>query len=301
MKREALYSSDDVLRVLNQNTDGYVHSVFKNSLNGRFGDRLVHIGDANNGLVPFGIGLAESDIRELLRAVRTNMTAYWQKDDRSLIFGRADEVISLDEVKMLDPFFSRYTVEPIILKRNMRTVITKLMEEGWQCGFEEKFGDCMEAIFSFSPWMQTHPVLQQIDNLKHDLVGSQNMDKETLFDFWIGRGKGLTPSGDDFLVGVVGMLTATATLPEAFKTGLSEYIRKKGEKRTTQVSLEYFRYTLQQKFSSHVKNACLALLKEEETAVDNAATELIKIGHTSGADTLLGILLGCQCALIMRG
>lgn len=118
-----------------------------------------------------------------------------------------------------------------------------------------------------------------------------DISKENFPDKIIGRGLGLTPSGDDVLVGLLAILKATGKnkgLVEKIKNS----IENNGRTKTTDISYEYLDYAVQGKFSNIVKETCIDLIMGDKYKVLNSAMNLIHMGHTSGMDTLKGILLG---------
>ena len=91
-----------------------------------------------------------------------------------------------------------------------------------------------------------------------------------------GRGKGLTPAGDDILLGYA----------------LIEYLHKKSIKLiygnyTTDISKQYF-----DAFNRGYVNEYMFDLFSKD--VEEAVLNITKIGHTSGYDLLFGIFLGIK-------
>lgn len=96
----------------------------------------------------------------------------------------------------------------------------------------------------------------------------------------LGLGIGLTPSGDDFLCGV---LAAAAMRGCGLPAALSSQILQNLD-RTNRISGEFLRCACEGRFSSAVAGLPLA------KSADEIAFSFSKIGHSSGADTLNGIL-----------
>jgi hypothetical protein len=113
-------------------------------------------------------------------------------------------------------------------------------------------------------------------------------DEERQLDYWVGRGPGLTPSGDDLLVGLAAVMHwATYPWPgEVF----SRYLMQRGHERTTAVSCEYLHYIAQGIASVEV-NALLEAMGDQRCC-PAAFSRMLALGHTSGADTIVGILCG---------
>ncbi|HDI5866843.1 TPA: DUF2877 domain-containing protein, partial [Escherichia coli] len=108
---------------------------------------------------------------------------------------------------------------------------------------------------------------------------------------WLGKGPGLTPSHDDTLSGMLlaawyyGALDARSGRPFFACSDNLQLV-------TTAVSVSYLRYAAQGYFASPLLHFIHALSCPKRTAV--AIDSLLALGHTSGADTLLGFWLGQQ-------
>lgn len=94
----------------------------------------------------------------------------------------------------------------------------------------------------------------------------------------IGRGLGLTPSGDDVLIGIILILNI---LNE--KDKLNKIINVADLTRTNKISKKFLEFA----FKGYFSDSILKLLKEKD--IEKTIEEILKTGHTSGADTLLGI------------
>ena len=117
----------------------------------------------------------------------------------------------------------------------------------------------------------------------------------------IGLGPGLTPSGDDFLVGCLrGLWLIRSKSQGAGQTlgRLQEGLLPDLDARTTRVGAEFIRYALEGAFAEGLDRAALALLAPSHPqVVQSAITGLLAQGETSGTDTMLG-LLTCLEALL---
>jgi len=67
---------------------------------------------------------------------------------------------------------------------------------------------------------------------------------------------------------------------------------------TTPVSANYLRLAAAGGFSERLESTALALLAPDEGDVAGAARSLIEIGHSSGTDSLVGLLLGTSALLL---
>ena len=106
----------------------------------------------------------------------------------------------------------------------------------------------------------------------------------------IGFGEGLTPSGDDFTVGIVWaacvLPRARAQLLPSFDEALAPLLHK-----TNDVSAQMLRFALEGRFSEPL----VRLAQARQPADRFAALEAVaSIGHTSGRDTLCGVHFGLK-------
>lgn len=106
-----------------------------------------------------------------------------------------------------------------------------------------------------------------------------------------GLGPGLTPSGDDVLAGA---LVALAVRPPADADVLRERMVSAVAGRTTRISLAYLDAAARGE-AGETWHRLLALLPEDSPAgLLPAVRRVMAFGETSGADMLMGFILGMQ-------
>lgn len=106
----------------------------------------------------------------------------------------------------------------------------------------------------------------------------------------IGLGIGLTPSGDDFLCGVLAGLILRNGTNHPFSLALQEQIVQKLPD-TNDISRAFLNCALQGQYSEAVCSLCHAAEEAQLSAAFSA------IGHSSGMDTLCGILYALTLSL----
>ncbi|MDO5746052.1 MAG: DUF2877 domain-containing protein [Actinomycetaceae bacterium] len=104
----------------------------------------------------------------------------------------------------------------------------------------------------------------------------------------VGLGLGLTPSGDDFLVGSLAVLHLAGPFSDLMAI-VSEAINSQLEQ-TTVVSRHFLHFAVEGFFHSSVFKAAQAALVGTKDDVVTAFTELSTLGSSSGYDTLMGIV-----------
>jgi hypothetical protein len=110
----------------------------------------------------------------------------------------------------------------------------------------------------------------------------------------IGLGRGLTPSGDDVLVGCLRGLWLLPWNPPAVDQMLDcvrHALLPELNARTTRVGAEFIRYALDGAFAEVLDQVARSLLAAcHPLLVQSAVNRLLAQGETSGTDTLLGLL-----------
>lgn len=112
----------------------------------------------------------------------------------------------------------------------------------------------------------------------------------------IGLGYGLTPSGDDFLVGYMAGLWCTAGgIPSRirFLTALGSELSA-ASRNTNEISCAYLRSAANGHVSEPIAKLAQQLDQANNMSSIRAATQAaLQVGHTSGSNGVLGLLLGC--------
>jgi hypothetical protein len=143
-----------------------------------------------------------------------------------------------------------------------------------------------------------HTIVPAMQRALSDGISGQLLDAARRL---IGLGPGLTPSGDDFLVGYLrglwllsrdhaGICDILERLREALLPTL--------ETQTTRVGAEFIRYALDGAFAEVLDQAAEALMNPTHPQpVQSAIHTLLAQGQTSGTDTMLGLLSSLEALL----
>lgn len=108
----------------------------------------------------------------------------------------------------------------------------------------------------------------------------------------IGLGPGLTPSGDDALVGIEAGLHALGRPTAGFLAGALDDI----DERTTTVAATLLRHAARGEFAERIHRLLAELLGSDDVAIPGAIERAVAWGATSGADCLVGVLCGLDVA-----
>jgi len=125
-----------------------------------------------------------------------------------------------------------------------------------------------------------------LDDLGAAIVRGDRAGVVHAADRLIGRGPGLTPSGDDALAGVEAALHAAShPLAGSVSGALNDL-----DRRTTTVSAAMLRHAVRGEAAERIHRLLAAALGPTTVGLLEAIREAVAWGATSGADTLAGVL-----------
>jgi hypothetical protein len=122
-----------------------------------------------------------------------------------------------------------------------------------------------------------------------------NLTDSSAVNALIGLGSGLTPSGDDILVGyMAGLWCTTRDQDERMKfvSNLGKAIIYQSQQ-TNEISRTYLYHAVQGQVSSRLADLAGAISRGEKSGHIASCTEVaMQVGHTSGTDSVTGLLIG---------
>jgi hypothetical protein len=257
---------------LKNNGSGRVHSKFKNGLNVQFSDSLIYISCIGTPLSAFGLNIEEQKLKQILDAANIGDVVV-NKDDK-LLFYTISQIISI-------PYKNIEQVDlklPKIQCNNSDVSDTKLYHSLTSMKLEKSIGIELDGATG-----------EYIELLLNSDKNNLNINS-TIINFFSGRGKGLTPSGDDILIGFTLALMMFGNYESWIRVLKTEIT----ENTTTMISVAYLR-ALTVGFTSEYFIQLVKLIDEEDIDVIEETIKKVKsIGHTSGNDTLFGFSLGLK-------
>lgn len=253
----------------------FVHSVFEHSINIEIPEELclVTVHSFAHVSLPGSFYVPDLSARE----VKAGMTVSW--DRNQLCIGTM--VISLDPEQESDDL-KLYEMSDD--KTVFRTAVCRSMLEEKRMQ-DHKTGAGMEQVYNC--------LYQNLETYFQSLIHRDETEGRKALKKCIGLGFGLTPSGDDMLCGILGFQCVYD--PSAF--AWTSRLLQPELTRTNRISASYLGWACKGYASSLVKNVIYGLKAceiEEHRFMDENTEELLKIGHTSGADLLEGILLAAE-------
>lgn len=280
---------------------GRVHSLFENGINLAMGDTLIFVGTAKNGRLPFGIQMGQESVNRLRRHVRRDDTIVAEGAD-TIHFLHPDGPLSLDLAQAV-PFQYEIRSDRYHDVRDLfheHEFLKACLAWGVPTGLGVEWDRFLAN--EYRPDEPQYAVVRQAVQLLDALLSGMVQAVEAPLHYFLGRGPGLTPSGDDFLVGVL----AVHKLTRAFHPECVAVLRHMVEREaiTTDVSRAYLLHALHGRFSDKVTRVMNAMIMEdigdmedivEIEEIEDAAQlntyveQMLQTGHSSGIDTAFGI------------
>ncbi|HEU4361730.1 MAG TPA: DUF2877 domain-containing protein [Mycobacterium sp.] len=250
-----------------------IHSVFDTAVNLRAGVRLITC-TSRRLAAPHGVELTVGDLRRLRDYGRQHSAAslYWNTCRHQIAdMTGALAVRSAPNRIVFDPLL------PVI------------GPSGWASGVASFIGHLAHRrpLTGFgADWPALITEKRLVDAVA-SIVGGR-VDDTVLY--WLGRGPGLTPSGDDILIGVLAALWSAGVLTGESMAALRQPLESAARTRTNDISAEYLHYACRGMAAGPLHDLLVALHGRRPAAVGDVVDRLAIYGHTSGADIALGAI-----------
>ncbi len=280
--QECSYLAKDILC---RYVSGTIHSIFRDSFNFQCGPRFVHVSTERLGRVPFGLVLNSESMEVLLSKLKIGDQILWHIDTQELVFSETGILLSFSKALQYSGKIQYMGLN--VSDANLNTMMSFLFSCEKQCGLGISIQEALEPQYN----------IPGNGNQLYGLVFcDMNRDVKAIeqtIRYLTGRGMGLTPAGDDLMVGFLAASVCSGNTSGLFKSVLTSLLEKEGPLLTTRISLEFLLYALIDRFASRLSNACRALFLGNPQDVFTAALEMLQIGNTSGLDTLIGVAIKC--------
>ena len=110
----------------------------------------------------------------------------------------------------------------------------------------------------------------------------------------LGLGEGLTPSGDDFLVGLLATLHISGRRNDLLPLPAHQRLLKTVMIQTSDLSAGFIRCAMEGHFAEPVVVLVDSLFVQDRYAWPSHAACLAGAGHSSGIDAMVGLVVGCR-------
>lgn len=275
--------------ILQQGTiQARIHSIFSNGFNLKYSDSLIFVGKNEESLSAIGLAISAADL-EMFKSALT----IGDPVKISPFFSSSEEKLSLS--------FTCYT-RPLVTTAIFPSIQSMDLSIPHVTHEQIRKSGLLHRLEEADVWAQSGFASSQLTQMYKNFVcssrtgvASTDSDIGTATDIavyekavfsLIGAGVGLTPSGDDFLQGMI--LFEAITESGAF---LKNLVKQQLQHRsTTEVSLAYYEALFEGYVNAQWIHLCTAILTEDEQQLKEAIKRIQAYGATSGNDSLVGIL-----------
>jgi len=254
-------------QIFSRSRNGTVHSLFEQSFNIKFEEDLVNVNREVNQLSSFGINIPESNIKAILSTVSIGDLVK-VSETKMMIYSKAGTIFELetDKFSIFDTSLRSVDATPNRLSLIYQVLLQSSIEANFGLRFTQKDQENLTALLREKP------------SSKSFLQASQH---------FVGRGMGLTPSGDDILMGFIFMQKLLS-----YESGMTSSFVDFISQKTTAISVAYLKNLFNGYISEYFVAFEKAVVEEDYISLQTTVETIKTIGHTSGFDTLLGMSLG---------
>ncbi len=277
---------------------GYVHSVFSVACNFRFDGKLVTIADVSQKNLPYGI-LCHINPHVLSDLISSGEEVTW--DRQGIQTNQCLFLIDRSRIKTwlpdlhLPTELSNYKQVRSHVQVMIRAIHTRgisLKKSSLVYGENQYLMDYVfdQGQIHFPEDFKDEPLAQLITGL-----AEKNCTKATrAIERKLGVGIGLTPSYDDFFIGLMGTLASLTKGPSrSFYRSVCHHIYQLAKDLTNDISITFFEALKDGYISERFQNLIRsALVPSEYIFLKPAITQMLQFGETSGIETILGFLTG---------
>ena len=306
------FVSDAVLPVLRAPyLDWRVHSVFRQALNLEGRGHLIAVVPQAVGGLPNGISVSgHPDFHALGVSERMTVIASWP------LFEIAEAGLRFDFARAWSwsPRLRAGTIDPRdgTIQRRVAVAAEVVAARANRVGFAQCVTLLRPALVgtaagagsrdnrSAPAWEPAGPPgsaasigLHSIEALRRGVATNDLPAAIQATDALVGLGEGLTPSGDDLLVGLTAALCATG---HAMAGSLSRHAAMRAVGSTTDVARVALEHAARGEYAERLHDVLEALARGDDAALRLQVERALSWGASSGADTLLGMLIGLEAA-----
>jgi hypothetical protein len=271
-----------------------VHSIFHSAMNLRLSDRgdLLTLVRSSEPELPQGIRL-DAPEGFSFENFQTGEPAYCK--DGILSFETSGLAVQLSHARRWEYYLSRLEIDTSIPTVSANwSLVWKALNKRQKRFHAEIIAD---ELFGSDKIIQSKVSSKAGRGVQELLMATRRLEltSTSAIESLIGLGPGLTPSGDDLLAGYMAGLWCTIRR----KNDREQFVSELGKRvielsaRTNDISRTYLFHAVHGRVSSRVTALPEAISRAEEAdRLLEIAEQAMQNGHTSGMDTVTGLLLG---------
>lgn len=258
-------------------TTGRVHSVFRTSLNIEVNGFLLHVGGMSDPLSCLGISLPDQEVAQLLAVTRVGDLVVFRSGTLRLYAQTRVVRVDLNSLDLVS------TKVPVLGESWSRRTLEKALQP--------------VEIVSGTGLVPSADLSAALRVLSRVAMGCDDERLDHAVMFLMGRGLGLTPSGDDILMGF-GTALGARGLTSVFD---GRNVASSAVGRTTDVSIAYLRAMADGYANEDFVSLVRSLRDRDDAVCRSAVARILSVGHTSGHDSLLGFIIGMGLFDLLEG
>lgn len=279
---------------LSKGCAGTVKAVFSGGVYLDFSGKVIMLHAAENGFVPFGIAVSEFKGKGKAFGIEAEMKVFakdnlleCQETGFKIAFAFNEEVPEPVDESAFSSFAKKFEEYSELAQRSCLSIYSA-------CDFEGINRENIEDLFARVAYTGLVELVKAMDNEGTEMQFCSALEK------LLGLGRGLTPSMDDFLCGMLFTLHYARRSIDIKLNWLGDFcaaVKKISPLRTNAYSAAYL-------LSAAEGEDFSAMLKCIETASDDRfgcnIERLIDIGSSSGADMFCGMLFAANYIMKQR-
>lgn len=241
------------------NVKGQIHSKFAHSFNIKIGDILINVTDNTYSLSCLGVQIKQGNLSQILSSCEVGNIVIYKQHTLYVYTSDAVYPICLNQMSIVDLHIARLSSQ--VIDKHAYLALLGQIDFPLVTGFD---------------WhdLRLTTYLQVLKNQHYST---------NIVTYFVGRGKGLTPSGDDFLLGFLLALK----LNNSETTVLQALLQNNITAKTTEISIAYFNAFFAGYLSEQIQQLFI-----QTNNLQQAIVRVQQYGGTSGNDLLLGIYSG---------
>lgn len=285
-------------KIVEKNNSGIVHSVFSRAVNIVLYDgSLLTILDDNLLTIPFGISVVLDNSFSFREKIQAG-------DFVCIDSGKLQVKSSGFQTEVLLPREICFTKKQIFSFQTVQNSYISLIPDWVKMQGKKGGFFALYRILGFTQGNYNEEVndaicdfaADRINNLSSFLyINDLSNSTENLLQL-VGLGNGLTPSGDDFILGFLAFLNSVSEpiFPEEFMESLRTKMLIGIWNQTTTVSEAYLISALNGRFSEIMTNFVAGFFTTDKEEMKKLTNNLIDVGSSSGIDMILGCLFAIR-------
>ncbi|MBD3206814.1 DUF2877 domain-containing protein [Candidatus Bathyarchaeota archaeon] len=264
--------------------EGYVHSVFSNVINLRMNHDLVSLISQRGFNSPISLKIDKENFDGFIIKEKTAVSA----KEEALTIGNGIKLSNLDKIETWIPKTNKKITSQID-KKTLQLISELIKIYGNPEGLKP-----LLPIIDGKKTSNMNIYSEKAAPIVRRIIESFPKELETAIQYashLAGLGPGLTPSGDDLLMGLTCTLNLFGEHYSIKHEGFTQSILRGIEGKTNFISTAFIKHYAEGKPSENIDSFYLSILNGNPEAIEENIRKNCLVGHSSGTDTIIGVLI----------